>query len=42
MPRGDEDDPIDDKPMPLIDHLLELRTRLLWSIGAFAIAFAAC
>ena len=29
MPRGDEDDPIDDKPMPLIDHLLELRQRLL-------------
>lgn len=41
MPR-DQDDPIDDKPMPLIDHLLELRQRLLWSIGAFAIAFAVC
>ena len=42
MPRGDEDDPIDDKPMPLMDHLMELRTRLLWSVGAFAIAFAVC
>ena len=41
MPR-DQDDPIDDKPMPLIDHLLELRQRLLWSVGAFAIAFAVC
>jgi len=41
VPR-DQDDPIDDKPMPLIDHLLELRQRLLWSIGAFAVAFAAC
>jgi sec-independent protein translocase protein TatC len=41
VPR-DQDDPIDDKPMPLIDHLMELRTRLLWSIGAFIIAFAVC
>ncbi|MGG5808502.1 twin-arginine translocase subunit TatC [Falsiroseomonas sp. CW058] len=41
MPR-DENDTIDDKPMPLIEHLMELRTRLLWSIGAFIIAFAVC
>lgn len=37
-----DDDPINDKPMPLIDHLMELRTRLLWSVGAFIIAFAVC
>jgi sec-independent protein translocase protein TatC len=37
-----DEDPINDKPMPLIDHLMELRTRLLWSVGAFVIAFAIC
>jgi sec-independent protein translocase protein TatC len=36
------EDTIDDKPMPLMEHLLELRTRLLWSVGAFFIAFAVC
>jgi sec-independent protein translocase protein TatC len=41
VPR-DQDDAIDDKPMPLIEHLMELRTRLLWSLGAFVIAFAVC
>ncbi|MEW5727580.1 MAG: twin-arginine translocase subunit TatC, partial [Pseudomonadota bacterium] len=28
--------------MPLLDHLVELRTRLLWSVLAFILAFAAC
>jgi sec-independent protein translocase protein TatC len=36
------EDPIDDKPMPLMDHLLELRRRLMWSIVAFFVAFAVC
>jgi sec-independent protein translocase protein TatC len=37
-----EDDVIDDKPMPLMDHLKELRQRVLWSVGAFILAFAVC
>jgi sec-independent protein translocase protein TatC len=36
------DDPIDDKPMPLLDHLVELRRRLIWSIVAFFVAFVGC
>lgn len=37
-----DDDEIDDKPMPLIDHLVELRQRLLWALGAFIVAFVVC
>ncbi len=35
-------DHIDDKPMPLLEHLIELRRRLLWSAVAFAAGFAVC
>jgi len=36
----ESEDTIDDKPMPLLAHLLELRTRLLWSFVAFIACFA--
>ena len=42
MPDTKDDDTIDDKPMPLLDHLIELRRRMLWSAGAFIIAFGVC
>jgi len=33
---------ISDKPQPLIEHLMELRSRLIWSLVAFFIAFIGC
>ncbi len=37
-----DQDEIDDSRAPLIDHLIELRQRLLWSVAALLIAFFAC
>lgn len=33
---------IEESTAPLIDHLMELRTRLIWSIAAFVVAMMAC
>lgn len=35
-------DELDDTRAPLLDHLIELRKRLLWCVGALAIAFVIC
>lgn len=36
------DDKLDDQPMPLLEHLVELRRRLLWSVATFTVCFAVC
>ncbi len=33
---------INDKPMPLIEHLIELRNRLMYSVAALFVAFLIC
>ena len=37
-----EDDEIDKSSAPLLEHLIELRSRLMWSLGGFFIAFLIC
>jgi sec-independent protein translocase protein TatC len=38
----EHDGPPGDKKMPLLDHLIELRQRLIWSALAFFVAFIVC
>ena len=37
-----EKDEIDKSAAPLMEHLIELRRRLIWSIGGFFVAFLVC
>ena len=37
-----EPDELDDSRAPLLDHLIELRRRLLWSLASLAICFVVC
>ncbi|QEW21310.1 Sec-independent protein translocase protein TatC [Marinibacterium anthonyi] len=37
-----QDDDIEDSAAPLIEHLAELRQRLIWSVVAFMVAMVAC
>ena len=37
-----EVDEIDKSSAPLLDHLIELRSRLIWALGGFFVAFLIC
>jgi sec-independent protein translocase protein TatC len=39
---SDEENEIEKSSAPLIEHLVELRQRLIWSIGGFFVAFLVC
>jgi sec-independent protein translocase protein TatC len=39
---AEDQEEIDSTKAPLMEHLIELRRRLIWSLGAIAIAFAIC
>jgi sec-independent protein translocase protein TatC len=41
MADDDQDDELEAGRMPLLDHLIELRNRLLWAVGAIIVAFIA-
>jgi sec-independent protein translocase protein TatC len=38
----ERDDELEEGRMPLLDHLVELRNRLLWAAGAIMVAFLIC
>lgn len=42
MSATNEEDEVEKSAAPLLEHLIELRTRLIWAIGAFFIAFLVC
>lgn len=41
-PPANDGDEINDKEMPLLEHLLELRTRLMYAVGTLLVAFIGC
>ena len=42
MAEPDREAELEEGRMPLLDHLIELRNRLMWSIGAIMVAFLIC
>jgi sec-independent protein translocase protein TatC len=41
-PRREGQDEIDASKAPLLDHLIELRSRLIWALAAFVVMFFVC
>ncbi|HKY18942.1 MAG TPA: twin-arginine translocase subunit TatC, partial [Rhizomicrobium sp.] len=41
-PTPEDEAALDATKAPLMEHLLELRTRLIWAVVSFAICFAVC
>ncbi len=42
LPPADGSAGLDASRAPLMDHLIELRRRLLWSVAALAVGFGIC
>ena len=42
MADDDKEAELEEGRMPLLDHLIELRNRLMWAIGAILVAFLVC
>lgn len=42
MSATNEEDEVEKSAAPLLEHLIELRTRLIWAIGGFFVAFLIC
>src|SRR5947209_18167507 len=42
MAEDEKEDELEEGRMPLLEHLVELRNRLLWAVGALIVAFLVC
>src|SRR5581483_9015525 len=42
MPDTDREDELEEGRMPLLEHLIELRNRLMWAFGSVIVAFLVC
>ncbi len=42
VPKVDEEAELEKSAAPLMEHLIELRTRLIWAVGGFFVAFLVC